>query len=310
MPSTPIPRSVLICHADSPVVREGMAGWLRSWSHLLGVIVLEEKPERRWKRVRREVRRTGLLRFLDVAAFRLHYRLRYAATDAEWTRQKIAEMAGRYVPCDASSRPPAVYTDTSPNTSGCREFLRGLSPDLMIAGCKQILGPKTFEIPRHGTFVMHPGICPDYRNAHGGFWALAAGDDANVGMTLLKIDRGVDTGPVYGHFRQPFDTRADSHLRVQRRQTLDSLDEAAVLLRRVIDGTAQPLDVSGRPSAEYGQPWMTAYVRWKRRVRRGPTADKTAHEVTATGQAAAAEPVAFQNRGSAAAVRAGESGGS
>ena len=260
-------RTVLIGHADSPVVIEGMAGWLRSWSHLVGLIVLEEAPERRWKRVRREIKRTGLLRFADVAAFRMHYRLKFAAADAAWTRQRLDEMATTYVPCPASAEPRARHVDTSPNTAASRAFLAGLDCDVMIAGCKQILGRKTFEAARHGTFVMHPGICPDYRNAHGGFWALANNDPENVGMTLLKIDAGVDTGPIYAHFRQPFDASAESHLRIQRRQTLDSLDEAAGVITRVAAGEAEPVDVTGRPSAEYGQPWLSAYLRWPKAKR-------------------------------------------
>ena len=39
-------------------------------------------------------------------------------------------------------------------------------------------------------------------NAQGpGQRAMANGDLDNVGMTLLRIDRGVDTGPVFGYFR-------------------------------------------------------------------------------------------------------------
>ena len=54
------------------------------------------------------------------------------------------------------------------------------------ARCKVILKEKIFGIPRVGTFVMHPGICPEYRNAHGCFWALVRRDLERVGMTLLR----------------------------------------------------------------------------------------------------------------------------
>lgn len=252
-------RTVLICHDDAPVVREGMAGWLQSFSNLAGIVVLKERDVRRWTRVRREIGRVGLFRFLDVVAFRLHYRLRYAKDDASWTRRELDAMVQRYGPVPSV---PQIVAE-SPNTNAVRQFMRDAQPDIVIAGCKRILGRKTFEIARHGTFVLHPGICPDYRNAHGGFWALANGDAENVGMSLVKIDAGIDTGPVYGHFRQPFDARTESHLRIQRRQTLASLDEVARVLDSVVNGTADPLDVAGRPSAEYGQPWLSAYCRWK-----------------------------------------------
>jgi hypothetical protein len=44
------------------------------------------------------------------------------------------------------------------------------------------------------------------------------------------------------------------------------LDEIRPLLERIGRGEAQPIDVSGRPSAVWGQPWMTAYLRWKRQA--------------------------------------------
>jgi len=44
---------------------------------------------------------------------------------------------------------------------------------------------------RSAAFVLHPGICPEYRNAHGCFWALVNRDLARVGVTLLRADRGV-----------------------------------------------------------------------------------------------------------------------
>lgn len=253
-------RTVLICHSDAPVVREGMAAWLNSFSELAGVVVLKEAGDRRWKRIRREVKRVGLLRFLDVVAFQLHYRLTRANDDAVWTKSELDRIAEVYgsLPDDIP-----VHVDTSPNTPASRAFIEHAAPDIIIAGCKQILGRKTFSLAEHGTFVLHPGICPDYRNAHGGFWALANNDAVNVGMSLVKIDAGIDTGPVYGHFRRPFDGKTESHLRLQRRQTLHSLDDVRRVLECVVNGTAGPIDTVGRASDEYGQPWLSAYLRWK-----------------------------------------------
>jgi methionyl-tRNA formyltransferase len=113
---------------------------------------------------------------------------------------------------------------------------------------------------------MHPGICPEYRNAHGCFWALANGDLERVGMTLLKIDAGIDTGPVYGYFTYPYDEVHDSHLVIQRRMMLENLDAIAQKLCDIHAGRAQPIDTSERSSAEWGQPWLTAYFRWKRQA--------------------------------------------
>ena len=144
------------------------------------------------------------------------------------------------------------------------KFLRDTRPDIVIARCKQLLKRKLIATARHGVFVMHPGICPEYRNAHGCFWALAERDLDRVGMTLLRIDAGIDTGPVYGYYRYPYDERNESYAVIQYRVVLENLDAVAARLREIVSGTAQPLDTQGRASAIWGQPWLSRYIKWRR----------------------------------------------
>jgi methionyl-tRNA formyltransferase len=115
---------------------------------------------------------------------------------------------------------------------------------------------------------MHPGICPEYRNAHGCFWALANRDTANVGMTLLKIDAGVDTGPVYGYFTYDYNEGAESHIVIQNRVVFENLDSLETKFREILAGTAATIDTQGRKSQAWGQPWLTRYLRWKRAAKR------------------------------------------
>ena len=125
-----------------------------------------------------------------------------------------------------------------------------------------------FQVPSHGTYVLHPGVCPEYRNAHGCFWALASGDLERVGLTLLRIDAGVDTGPIYGYFTYRFDERQESHVRIQQRVLTENLDAIRDRLLEAVAGRAERIDTSGRTSAVWGQPWMTAFARWKWAARR------------------------------------------
>ena len=129
-----------------------------------------------------------------------------------------------------------------------------------------LLKKKLIDLPRLGCFVLHPGICPEYRNAHGCFWALAERDLDRVGMTLLKVDAGVDTGPVYGHYSYAFDERRESYNVIQYRVVSENLDALASRFGEIAAGTAQPIDTRGRASANWGQPWLTRYLGWRRAV--------------------------------------------
>jgi len=253
-------RTVLICHQEEALNRTALPRWLASFSTLAGIVVLQETSAQRRRRVKRELKRVGPLRFLDVLAFRLYYAAFLASTDQQWEQTKLADLCQRYSEIPVST--PILVSD-SPNTRRVREFIQQAAPDLMIARCKFILKEEIFMIPKDGTFVMHPGICPEYRNSHGCFWALANDDLEHVGMTLLRIDRGVDTGPVFGHYTCHYNEREDSHIIIQHRTVFDNLNALQEQFMEIHAGVAVPIDVSGRKSAAWGQPWLTKYLHWK-----------------------------------------------
>ena len=259
------PRTVLLCHHDSPIHEEGIARWLASWTDLRGIVVIEEPRGILRKRLRREAARVGWLRVLDVIAFRLFYRFTAAAADQAWNAARLSQLREQYPPVPATT---PVLRVATPNSAAAQQFIAAAQPELILALCKNMLAERIFTLATTGTFVLHPGICPEYRNAHGCFWALAEDDVNTVGVTLLRIDRGVDTGPVFGYFRTAFDEVADSHIRIQHAIVLDNLPAIAQRLQEVVSGEAAPIPVAGRASRAWGQPWLTAYLRWKRHARR------------------------------------------
>ena len=177
----------------------------------------------------------GLIRFLDVFLFQLYYRFFLATADQEWQEDMPRKLEARY-----SDLPDAVrlLEAPSPNSSETERFLGDIQPDIILARRKSILHKRIYSQARVGTFVMYPGICPEYRNAHGCFWALANRDTANVGMTLLKIDADVDTGRVYDYYTYDYDEVAESHIVIQNRVVFDNLDSLTTKIREILAGTA------------------------------------------------------------------------
>lgn len=258
------PSVVLICHENDPIDSEGIAAWLASDFSLAGIVLLRDERGSWWRKLRREYRRVGWLRLLDVIFFRIFYLLSRSRNDRRWVSEQVQALCSRY-PADFSSVPRLVVAD--PNQPLVRNFISGLRPDFVIARCKYILQPFIFNIPRHGSFALHPGNCPLYRNAHGCFWALADRDLTRVGMTLLKINKGIDTGPVYLQASYAFDEHRESHVVIQHRVVLENLDGISRTLKAISMDTARPLAAGDKLSRNRGQPWFTAYLRWKRRAR-------------------------------------------
>jgi methionyl-tRNA formyltransferase len=253
-------KTLLICHDGAQLDQVALARWLNSISDLVGIVVIQEPTSRMWKRVKRELKRIGMLRFLDALAFRLYYRLFLAAKDRHWESQELRDKCLVYSDLPSSV---AILKTPSPNSAESEALIKKANPDIVVARCKVLLKESVFSIPSKGTLVMHPGICPEYRNAHGCFWALANRDLKKVGMTLLKIDKGVDTGPTFGYYTYPFDEVRESHIVIQHRVVLENLDALKSKFQEIIAGTAVPLSTEGRPSATWGQPWLTKYLEWK-----------------------------------------------
>ena len=257
-------RAALICHDSEPLNRFGLARWMASFLELAAIIEIHEPPGRLRKRISREWKRIGPWRFLDVLAFRLYSRLALHSQDRQFEERLLRDLESRYPPLSPETR---VLTTPSPNSAEAERLLREVKPDIVVARCKSILNARIFKQAAVGTFVMHPGICPQYRNAHGCFWAMAGRDIGNVGMTLLRIDEGVDTGPVYGYYRTNFDEAAQTHNMIQNMVVFDNLDALRAKFEEIMAGKAGVIDTRGLSSRAWGQPWLTSYLRWKREAR-------------------------------------------
>jgi methionyl-tRNA formyltransferase len=74
--------------------------------------------------------------------------------------------------------------------------LRALQPDLIVAvAYGQILPLAILDLPRYGCLNVHASLLPKYRGAAPIQWAIASGD-TETGVTVMKMDVGLDTGPI------------------------------------------------------------------------------------------------------------------
>jgi len=95
--------------------------------------------------------------------------------------------------------------------------LRDVEPDLIVvAAYGQILPPAILELPRLGCLNVHTSLLPKYRGAAPIQWAILDGE-AETGVTIMKMDAGLDTGPILA----------------QRATRIDESDDAATLHDRL-----------------------------------------------------------------------------
>jgi len=72
--------------------------------------------------------------------------------------------------------------------------LRELAPDVaVVAAYGRILPKELLDLPRLGCVNVHGSILPKYRGAAPIQWAVA-NDESETGVTLMRMDEGLDTG--------------------------------------------------------------------------------------------------------------------
>jgi methionyl-tRNA formyltransferase len=85
------------------------------------------------------------------------------------------------------------------------EQIRLIKPDLIVvAAYGQILPQSLLDIPRLGCLNVHTSLLPKYRGAAPIQWAIVNGD-WETGVTIMKMDAGLDTGPIVAQSRTPIE---------------------------------------------------------------------------------------------------------
>jgi len=95
--------------------------------------------------------------------------------------------------------------------------LRELKPELIVvAAYGQILPQEIIDLPRFGCVNVHTSLLPKYRGAAPIQWAILK-DEAETGVTIMKMDPGLDTGPILTQEKtsiRPADTAETLHERL------------------------------------------------------------------------------------------------
>ena len=88
--------------------------------------------------------------------------------------------------------------------------LRELKPDLIVVvAYGQILPQSILDLPRFGCVNVHTSLLPRHRGAAPIQRAIAGGD-VETGVTIMKMDAGLDTGPILSVRRTPILPTDDS----------------------------------------------------------------------------------------------------
>ncbi len=89
-----------------------------------------------------------------------------------------------------------LYQPAKVRTEEAFEFFRQIAPDaVVIIAFGQIIPQRLIDLAPLGWINLHASLLPKYRGAAPIHWAIAQGE-TRTGLTTMRIDAGMDTGPM------------------------------------------------------------------------------------------------------------------
>ncbi len=131
------------------------------------------------------------------------------------------------------------------NNDELKKIIESIKPEVVITiAYGRIIPHELLEIPKYGWINVHFSLLPRWRGAAPVQWAILNGDK-QTGITVFKLDKGMDTGPVYLEQATPINDDENSDGLLKRLSQIGS-DLAIKSLELISEG------VTPKPQASIG----------------------------------------------------------
>ena len=126
---------------------------------------------------------------------------------------------------------PKLILNQSINEEKSLQQIKSFAPDLLISiAGNEIFRKRLIDLAPFGCLNLHTGFLPKYRGLIPTFWALK-NNEKKIGITVFKVDEGIDSGPILVQKSVDIDLRIQSELiRKTKSIGMDCIVEAVNLI--------------------------------------------------------------------------------
>jgi methionyl-tRNA formyltransferase len=156
-------------------------------------IIIEENIKK-IKFFKHRIKKLGFLKVLDQLFFILFVNSVLNVI----SKKRIREIISKYnlslspIPKDKITRVKNINHASSIN------LLKSFNVDCIILSGTRIISNNLISSVKVDLINIHAGITPNYRGVFGAYWAFVNNEKNIAGVTLHKVDKGVDTGEIIG----------------------------------------------------------------------------------------------------------------
>lgn len=145
------------------------------------------------------------------------------------------------------------------NSKKCIDLITSIKPDVIIVNGTRIINAKVLKVSDALFINTHVGITPEYRGVHGAYWALRNNDFKNCGVTIHKVDKGIDTGGIIMQNRISIDPK-DNFTTYPLHQINEAIYMMNIVLKDLSKGDLKTYKKENVPSKLWYHPTFTGYL--------------------------------------------------
>lgn len=139
------------------------------------------------------------------------------------------------------------------------DALARLRPDVIVVACFTRRLPRAWlDLPPLGCLNVHPSLLPDNRGPEPLFWTFRRGD-ALTGVTVHRMDAGLDAGPILAQTEVPVPDGIGGH-ELERTCAAAGADLLLNSIRSLASGTASLREQDESRATVYHQPTPEDFV--------------------------------------------------
>jgi len=136
---------------------------------------------------------------------------------------------------------PILQPETAKNNPELVRAIASIHPDvIVVVAYGKILPQEILNIPEKGIINVHASLLPKYRGASPISAAIINGD-AEAGVTIMKMDLEMDTGPIIGENKKIDISQADTTPSLSTKLANLGADALIEYLPKYLDGEISPV---------------------------------------------------------------------
>jgi folate-dependent phosphoribosylglycinamide formyltransferase PurN len=219
--------------------------------------IVYERPESRKSFIQRRIKKLGIITVIGQIALEAIVVPVLRRLSARRIDQIKAEFG-------ISTEPMTGHVVSSVNSREAIDLVKKLNPACIVLAGTRILSREFLQDFSCPTINIHAGITPLYRGVHGAYWALAEQRPELCGVTVHRVDAGIDTGEVLA--QEVFKPGPDDNFATYPWIQLGLGSRlVAILLPSVVRGRAVPSPLLTTESKLRTHPTIWGYC-WRRVV--------------------------------------------